>query len=144
MDTVGVPHVRPMNVNENGQFVSEGMKFISEKDYEGREDYSLEVGDVLFNNTNSAELVGKTCLIEAPLRGGFSNHMTRIPANPDLCVPRFLALILHNAWRNGLFRERATRWVGQAGINAKSLGDFEIPLPPLSKQGRATESYLNH
>jgi type I restriction enzyme M protein len=144
MDTVGVPHVRPMNVNENGQFVSEGMKFISEKDYEGREDYSLEVGDVLFNNTNSAELVGKTCLIEAPLRGGFSNHMTRIPANPDLCVPRFLALILHNAWRKGLFRERATRWVGQAGINAKSLGDFEIPLPPLSKQGRATESYLNH
>ena len=134
VDTVGVPHVRPMNINEDGQFVSEGMKFISEKDYEGREDYSLEVGDVLFNNTNSAELVGKTCLIEAPLRGGFSNHMTRIRANPDLCVPRFLALILHSAWRKGLFGERATRWVGQAGINAKSLGEFQIPLPPLEVQ----------
>jgi len=134
VDKVGVPHVRPMNINENGHFVSEGMKFISEKDYERREEYSLEVGDVLFNNTNSAELVGKTCLIEVPLRGGFSNHMTRIRANPDLCVPQFLALILYSAWRKGLFGDRATRWVGQAGINAKSLGEFEIPLPPLDVQ----------
>lgn len=134
VDTVGVPHVRPMNITESGQFVSEGMKFISEKDYEGREDYSLEVGDVLFNNTNSAELVGKTCLIDAPLRGGFSNHMTRIRTNSDLCIPRFLALILHSAWRKGLFGERATRWVGQAGINVKSLSEFEIPLPPLGVQ----------
>jgi type I restriction enzyme M protein len=134
IDTVGVPHVRPMNIDQNGQFVPEGMKFISVKEYEGREEYRLEAGDVLFNNTNSAELVGKTCLIEAPLHGGFSNHMTRIRVNPDLCVPRFLALILHNTWRKGIFADRATRWVGQAGINAKSLGEFEIPLPPLDVQ----------
>lgn len=134
VNTVGVPHVRPMNVNEHGQFVSAGMKFISETEYEGREDYSLEAGDVLFNNTNSVELVGKTCLIKAPLRGGFSNHMTRIRVNPDLCAPSFLARMLHSAWRKGLFGERATRWVGQAGINGKSLGEFEIPLPPLEMQ----------
>jgi type I restriction enzyme S subunit len=134
VDTVGVPHVRPMNINEDGRFVAEGMKSISEDEYKGREEYALEPGDVLFNNTNSVELVGKTCLIEAPIRGGFSNHMTRIRVNRDICIPRFLSLLLHDAWRRGQFTERATRWVGQAGINTKSLGDFEIPLPPLEVQ----------
>jgi type I restriction enzyme M protein len=134
VDTVGVPHVRPMNISEDGKFVPEGMKCISEEEFNGREDYALDVGDVLFNNTNSVELVGKTCLIESPLRGGFSNHMTRIRVNRDLCVPRFLALLLHSAWRKGQFTERATRWVGQAGINAKSLSEFQIPLPPLDVQ----------
>jgi type I restriction enzyme M protein len=134
VDTVGVPHVRPMNISQDGKFVPEGMKCISEEEFKGREDYALNAGDVLFNNTNSVELVGKTCLIESPLRGGFSNHMTRIRVNRDLCVPRFLALLLHSAWRKGQFTERATRWVGQAGINAKSLSEFQIPLPPLEVQ----------
>jgi type I restriction enzyme M protein len=134
VDTVGVPHVRPMNINEDGYFVAEGMKWISEDEYKGREEYALEPGDVLFNNTNSVELVGKTCLIEAPIRGGFSNHMTRIRVNRDICVPRFLSLLLHSAWRKGQFTERATRWVGQAGINAQSLSQFELPLPPLEVQ----------
>ncbi len=134
VDTVGVPHVRPMNINEDGGFVADGMKSISEDEYKGREEYALESGDVLFNNTNSVELVGKTCLIEAPIRGGFSNHMTRIRVNRGICIPRFLSLLLHSAWRRGQFTERATRWVGQAGINTKSLGDFEIPLPPLEVQ----------
>jgi type I restriction enzyme M protein len=110
------------------------MKSISEDEYRGREEYALEPGDVLFNNTNSVELVGKTCLIETSIRGGFSNHMTRIRVNRDICVPRFLSLLLHSAWRKGQFTERATRWVGQAGINARSLGAFEIPLPPLQAQ----------
>jgi len=108
VDTVGVPHVRPMNVSQDGRFVPEGMKCISEEDFKGREDYALDAGDVLFNNTNSVELVGKTCLIESPLRGGFSNHMTRIRVNRDLCVARFLAVLLHSAWRKGQFTDRAT------------------------------------
>jgi len=133
-DIVGVPHIRPMNISEAGQFVPDGMKYISEEEYRDREDYCLEAGDVLFNNTNSIDLIGKTCLIEHPLRCGYSNHMTRIRVNPDLCVPRYLALVLHSAWHRGQFRDRATRWVGQAGINTKSLADFEIPLPPLEVQ----------
>ena len=134
VDTVGVPHVRPMNISENGKFVPEGMKRISEEEFKGREDYGLDIGDVLFNNTNSVELIGKTCLIESPLRGGFSNHMTRIRVHRDRCVPHFLALLLHSAWRKGQFTQRATRWVGQAGINAKSLSEFEVPMPPLEVQ----------
>ena len=133
-DTDGVPHIRPMNITEGGMFTRLGLKTIGEVDYARREDYSLKPGDVLFNNTNSKELVGKTCLITEKIRGGFSNHITRIRVDSNRCEASFLALVLHGSWQRGLFVEYAHRWIGQAGINAKSLGEFLIPLPPLEVQ----------
>ncbi|MBM3190878.1 MAG: hypothetical protein FJZ90_19440, partial [Chloroflexi bacterium] len=132
--TDGVPHLRPMNITDAGAFTWEGLKRISEEDFAGRESYSLVPGDVLFNNTNSVELVGKTCLITEEIRGGYSNHLTRIRVHPDRCEAPYLAVTLHRAWRMGQFKALATRWVGQAGINTKSLSEFRIPLPPLETQ----------
>ena len=123
-----------MNVSEDGTFTWRGTKNISEDDYRAKEDYALEPGDVLFNNTNSEELVGKTCLVTEPIRGGYSNHITRIRVKEEHCDDHYLALVLHSAWRNSAFSVRATRWVGQAGINIRSLSGFEIPLPPLEAQ----------
>jgi restriction endonuclease S subunit len=146
VDTKGVPHIRPMNITEKGQFTWDGLKQIATAEYAGKEDYALRSGDVLFNNTNSKELVGKTCLIEQDINGGFSNHMTRIRVKPDMCVPRFLALLLHNAWQKGVFLELANRWVGQAGINATALSQCLIPLPPLEVQKQIVaeiEGYQN-
>ena len=117
--TVGVPHIRPMNITERGQFTWSGLKRISMQDFIGREGYALKPGDVLFNNTNSKELVGKTCLISEHIIGGYSNHITRVRGLENKVVPAFLSYILHAAWFNGLFSERANRWVGQAGVNTK-------------------------
>src|SRR5574341_275556 len=74
----GIPHLRPMNINSDGQLVWEGTKYISESNFKDKSDYLLRKGDVLFNNTNSKELVGKTCYVDADLNCGFSNHITRI------------------------------------------------------------------
>ena len=133
MDTEGIPHIRPMNITVNGQFTWNGLKRITKEDYVGKEDYSLLPGDVLFNNTNSKELVGKTCLIVDRINGGYSNHMTRIRVN-ERCESAFLAYILYSSWQKGEFLKRANRWIGQAGINIKSLSEFQIPLPPLEVQ----------
>ena len=132
--TEGIPHIRPMNLTEDGQFTWRGLKRISEEDFRGREDYALLPGDVLFNNTNSKELVGKTCYIDEKINGGYSNHITRIRVDGEQCISSFLAHVLHAAWRKGVFLERANKWIGQAGINTKSLNEFQIPLPPLEVQ----------
>jgi len=129
-----IPHLRPMNINRNGQLVWGGTKYISAQQFEGKEDYQLKEGDVLFNNTNSKELVGKTCYIAQDIYSGFSNHMTRIRVNRDLNSPRFLARMLHSCWERGIFLEMCNKWVGQAGINSKMLADVQVPLPPLAVQ----------
>ena len=134
LETEGFPHIRPMNITEDGQFTWNGLKRITKEDFIGKEDYSLFPGDVLFNNTNSKELVGKTCLIVEPIDGGYSNHMTRIRVVDKLYDSAFLAYILHHAWHQGEFLERANKWIGQAGINTKSLSEFKVFLPPLKVQ----------
>ena len=133
-DTEGVPHIRPMNITQNGAFTWSGMKSIPYAEYTGKENFGLEHGDVLFNNTNSKELVGKTCLVGKKIEGGFSNHITRIRVKNDTCLPEFLVAMLHGAWQRGAFLERSNQWIGQAGINTSSLSTFRVPLPPLEVQ----------
>ena len=55
----------------------------------------LRTGDVVFNNTNSVELVGKTALFEGfkePVT--YSNHFTRLRTTPEQLEPAYLTLWL--------------------------------------------------
>ncbi len=134
IDLIGLPHLRPMNITEKGQLTLEGTKFIPENYLNNIKDYQLKSGDVLFNNTNSKELVGKTCFIENSIHCGFSNHMTRIRVDENKCLPRFLAVVLHNYWQKGIFLSMSNKWIGQAGINTNVLSSLKVPLPPLAVQ----------
>ncbi|MCI0740839.1 MAG: hypothetical protein L0Y72_17460 [Gemmataceae bacterium] len=61
----GIPHLRPMNVSEEGRIDLSNLKFVS-KDEIDRDERLLRTDDVLFNNTNSPELVGKTACYDLP------------------------------------------------------------------------------
>jgi len=104
------------------------------------ERYSLRNSDILFNNTNSVDLVGKTALFD--LDEGFylfSNHMTRIRVNREIADPHFVARQLFWIWKSGGFQTMVTRWVNQAAINKTMLGGVLICLPALSEQHRIVE-----
>ncbi|MBN2615017.1 MAG: N-6 DNA methylase [Bacteroidales bacterium] len=130
----GVPHIRPMNITEKGTFDWTNTKYITEDYFSKYKEYTLMQNDVLFNNTNSKELIGKTCIIEENLHCGFSNHMTRIRVNREKVIPKYLSSILHYMWYMGVFLDKCNKWVGQAGINNKMLSQIQIPLPHVSVQ----------
>lgn len=130
-DNNGIPHIRPMNITPDGYFTLNGTKYIDESDY--LPEYNICVGDVLFNNTNSKELVGKTCYIDRELNAGYSNHITRIRVGTQI-LPQYLSLVLQHMYENGVFLRQCNKWVGQAAINAKVLANQLIPLPPLDIQ----------
>jgi len=101
------------------------------------DDYALRTGDVMFNNTNSTEMVGKTALFndfDEPVV--FSNHFTRLRTKPDALAPDFLALWLHAQWQAGLFARICDRWIGQSAVQRNKLLTLEISLPPLDEQRR--------
>ncbi|HEV3437287.1 MAG TPA: hypothetical protein VG122_08010 [Gemmata sp.] len=89
----------------------------------------IEVGEVLFNNTNSTAWVGKTALFENRERGPVvcSNHITRIRPNERVSAP-FLVAVLNMMQRAGYFGRLATNFNNQAGINGNTLADVVIPL----------------
>lgn len=130
----GIAHIRPMNITEEGLFTLEGSKYLPEGIAEEKQEYLLKKDDILFNNTNSKELVGKTCFIENDINSLYSNHMTRIRVDKTKVHPKYLAFLLHSLWRKGYFLKICKKWVGQAGINSTILGNVKIPLPPLSFQ----------
>jgi len=94
----------------------------------------VSFGENSLNNTNSKELVGKTCFIYNDILAVFSNHITRIRTNNKFSLPNYLSFILHFAWKQGEFLRLANKWIGQAEINTKTLSEFKIPLPPLELQ----------
>jgi type I restriction enzyme S subunit len=129
----GVPHFRPMNVSTEGRIDRSVLKFVG-LEFANRPQQRLRHGDVLFNNTNSPELVGKTALFTDDDEPAFSNHMTRLRPDPTRVEPEFLALMLHQVWRSGWFAVHCNNHVSQASIGRAVLEALEIPLPPLDIQ----------
>jgi type I restriction enzyme S subunit len=129
----GVPHLRPMNVTATGNIDLSNLKYV---EIEAGYDF-LTVGDVLFNNTNSPELVGKTAYIRQDTNWAYSNHMTRLRFFSNTIVPAFIAYYLHSLFLDGYFKLHCTSHVNQASINPTFLAQqVQLPLPPLAEQHR--------
>jgi len=99
--------------------------------------YKLEAGDVLFNNTNSTELVGKSTLFtdySEPIV--FSNHFTKLQVIPEKLTPDFLLFWLMKQWQTKVFENICNRWIGQSAVNRNQLLSLDISLPPLPEQRR--------
>jgi type I restriction enzyme S subunit len=135
-DANGVIQLRMNNVTTSGQF--EWSSFLRvPASPETIQIYRLENGDVLFNNTNSTELVGKSALFEGysePVV--FSNHFTRLRADLNFLEPSYLATWLQHQWQRHTFAEICNRWIGQSAVQRDKLLALEITLPQLSEQKR--------
>jgi len=134
-DGKGHPHMRPMNIDRLGKIDLTVVKSVPST--EGR---TLSPGDILFNNTNSPDLVGKTALIGEREAGfAFSNHMTRIRVDKSVS-PNYVAHYLQFLWVSGYMKHRCTNHVNQASISSKTLAQT-VPLlvPPTDEQLRMVE-----
>jgi type I restriction enzyme S subunit len=99
--------------------------------------FGLRPGDVLFNNTNSPELVGKSAVFFGhPEPVVFSNHFTRLRTVEGRLDPSFLRRWLVRQWEKQVFRGLCTRWVNQAAVRKEALLSLKIPLPRLPEQQR--------
>ena len=95
--------------------------------------YSLQHGDVLFNRTNSPELVGKTAVYKGERQAIYAGYLIRVRCSEKL-LPDFINFCL------GSPRGREYCWsvksdgVSQSNINAKKLAAFEFALPSVDEQ----------
>lgn len=137
----GVPHLRPMNIDRLGRVDMAVVKSVAATTDKRR----LRRGDVLFNNTNSPVLVGKTAPICRDDDVAFSNHMTRLRPHAGIDC-EFLAYELHYLWMGGYFLHRCSKHVNQASVSAETLASsVPVVVPPTVEQRRivdAVDSYL--
>jgi restriction endonuclease S subunit len=126
----GVIQLRMNNVDTRGNFVWD--EFIRVPiEVTDLDKYRLEPGDILFNNTNSTELVGKSALFQGHSEPVvYSNHFTRIRVNTECAFPVYIVAWLIWQHQLGTFGNLCNRWIGQSAVKNEILFSLEIPLPP--------------
>ena len=130
----GHVHLRTHNIDTNGKLNFDLLVKIDHKKVDMKK-AQIHKGDIIFNNTNSQELVGKTCIVDQNYFYGFSNHLTLIKVIDEV-EPAYIVYYFNLLLHIGYFAELCNRWIGQAGINTKMLKSVLIPLPPLEEQKR--------
>ena len=92
-------------------------------------------GDILFNRTNSLNLVGKVGVVQSLLKStSFASYLVRLRVKENLVDPFWLAALMASESCQSRIRRFATPGVSQANINPTSLKTLIVPFPPLPEQ----------
>lgn len=133
----GIIQIRPTNIDRNGMLIFDKNIYVP---FDAAMP-SLQKDDVLFNNTNSQELVGKTAIYKGDIPYKFSNHITRIRVNKEKIIPEFLWLILNMYQQREIFYAICTNWNNQSGVGTELLKSIKIPLPEMGIQQKIVDIY---
>ena len=134
LDPSGVPVLRMGNIQE-GLFDFSDLKYLHSEDAEVQKTL-LAPGDLLFNRTNSPELVGKSAIYREnyPL-ACFASYLIRV-SFPEGCLPDYVCFFINSQHGRAYIAQVRSQQVGQANVNGTKLAAMPIPLPPLAEQHR--------
>ena len=142
LSTRGEMVVLRMNNLQNGEI---DLSEVRRADLSKKEVHELNLvpGDILFNRTNSLDLVGKVGIVRnLPELISFASYLIRLSAVASHANSFWLSALLWSPNYQSRIRKFATPGVSQANINPTSLRALTIPLPPLQEQ-EATAKLLD-
>ena len=122
-----------MNCQEDGKVHYRDLQFV-DLDSESYDRFRVKPGDLLFNRTNSIDLVGRMAIIEDDRPAVFASYLVRLVVDADRCIPEFLNHFMNWPRTQGEIKKLASRAVGQANINATKLRTVQFPLPAIDEQ----------
>ena len=126
-----VPVLRMGNI-QNGRLVWDKLVYTS--DDEEISKYPLQYNDLLFNRTNSKELVGKTAIYKSEFPAIYAGYLVRV--TPLLMCSDYLNYVMQSQFYWSYCQTVRSDAIGQSNINAEKLKRFVFPLPPFAEQKR--------
>ncbi|GAB5390152.1 MAG: restriction endonuclease subunit S [Alphaproteobacteria bacterium] len=131
-DGHGLPILRMGNITYEGRIDLTDLKHLELNDKELPK-HTVQSGDLLFNRTNSKELVGKTAVFDQPETMAFAGYLIRARTNKD-GNPHYISGYLNSAHGKATLRNMCNNIVGMANINAKKFQGVKILVPPIELQ----------
>jgi type I restriction enzyme S subunit len=128
----GVAMLRMINIRD-GRMDPTELKYL---DREGIDipAFLVRRGDILFNRTNSAELVGKAAVFDLDLEAVFASYLVRIECDEQLVSSRYVCGWINSPWGRRWARTVRTDCSNQSNINVSRLQRMPLPVPPLVEQ----------
>ncbi|MBG9566162.1 restriction endonuclease subunit S [Paenibacillus cisolokensis] len=126
------PYLRMNNITYQGYMDYSNLKYIDLDDKE-QEKYLVQKGDLLFNRTNSKELVGKTAVFDSDEKMAIAGYIVRVRTN-DIGNPYFISGYLNSKHGKKVLQEMCKNIIGMANINAQELQNIAILIPPRELQ----------
>lgn len=121
------PMLRMMNI-EDGYVVENDIKYVDLNDREFSK-FELKYGDVLFNRTNSMDLVGRTGIYRLNGSHVFASYLLRLVVDRGLVTPEYINHFLNLNVIQYRLKAYATPGVSQANINPTSLKSLPLLVP---------------
>lgn len=128
-----IPILGMNNISYYGELILDNLKYIS-LDKKNIDKYRLYKGDILFNRTNSKELVGKTAVFNADGDFVFASYIIRFRVDENKLIPQFVGYYFNSKKSKDYLSSLCRAIIGQANINLQELKQIKIPIPPLQKQ----------
>ena len=129
----GLPLIRMSNVGYDGSLLLDSLKYVELNEAEA-EKYRLHADDILFNRTNSLDLVGKTGIWDGGLDAVVASYFIRMRVDRSKLEPTFLWAFMNSRFMKRVLRATARGAIGQANINTNELRAFPLYVPPLTLQ----------
>jgi type I restriction enzyme S subunit len=136
----GYPTLRMGNYDLRGNMDYSKIKY-QDLDEDEFEKYKANKGDVLFNRTNSKDLVGKMCIYDGGLEDAvFASYLIRVELNEEKVLPEYFVTYMNSHLGEIERQGKLKQAVSQANINATELREMEMKVPSLEKQREIVSS----
>ena len=130
-----IPVLRMGNITTNGTIDYSNIVFSSNE--EDIKEFLLTKGNLVFNRTNSSDLVGKTAIYRGEMPAIFAGYLIKITllrVNPE-----YTNLVMNSSYYRKWCYSVKSDAVNQSNINAEKLSNLLISLPPLAEQHRIVQ-----
>lgn len=131
------PYLRMNNLTADGHLDLNDLKYIDIPDDE-IEKCVVRKGDILFNRTNSIELVGKTAVFDLPEDMVIAGYIIRVRLNERI-LPEVFSQYMNLEALKDILRSMAKGAVNQANINAQELQSIKVYIPDMGLQKQFIE-----
>lgn len=128
----GIPMLRMNNI-VNTEVVLNSVKYL-DVDESVYKKHILNKGDLLFNRTNSKELVGKTAIFNLDEKYTFASYLIRVVLNENIVNPVYINILFNSPIVRCQIDLISRQVLGQANINSVEMQTLRFPLPPIEIQ----------
>jgi type I restriction enzyme S subunit len=128
---------------QGGRLIDTGRMKFADINRAEFEKYKLQTSDILFNRTNSFALVGKTGIFDMPGDYCFASYLVRVLLDRKVVLPEFLNYFMNSERFQDSVKQKASKSINQANINATILSNESVRFPESLKEQKTIVTRLD-